>query len=298
MGDSLEENCFRLQLPIKHANTINVEQEKLVLDKEGLANEEVEVSLERSLPTVLIVEDSVEMQMFIVKQLSAQYHVLSAINGVEAIKVLEENVINLVISDIMMPEMDGLELCEYLKGRLDYSHIPFILLTAKTTLQAKIEGMKMGADAYIEKPFSVEYLKACVSNLLNSRDKLRQAFLHSPFAQSSSVAMNKADEDFLKKLKELLINNMQNPDFCLHDMISQLSMRRSSLNRKIKGVLGMTPNEYIRLERLKKAAQLLKDGEGRVNEVCYMVGFSTPSYFAKCFRDQFGVLPKDFIKEK
>lgn len=298
MGDSLEENCFRLQLPIKHANTINVEQEKLVLDKEGLANEEVEVSLERSLPTVLIVEDSVEMQMFIVKQLSAQYHVLSAINGVEAIKVLEENVINLVISDIMMPEMDGLELCEYLKGRLDYSHIPFILLTAKTTLQAKIEGMKMGADAYIEKPFSVEYLKACVSNLLNSRDKLRQAFLHSPFAQSSSVAMNKADEDFLKKLKDLVINNMQNPDFCLDDMISQLSMSRSSLNRKIKGVLGMTPNEYIRLERLKKAAQLLKDGEGRVNEVCYMVGFSTPSYFAKCFRDQFGVLPKDFIKEK
>lgn len=247
---------------------------------------------------MLIVEDSVEMQMFIVKQLSAQYHVLSAINGVEAIKVLEENVINLVISDIMMPEMDGLELCEYLKGRLDYSHIPFILLTAKTTLQAKIEGMKMGADAYIEKPFSVEYLKACVSNLLNSRDKLRQAFLHSPFAQSSSVAMNKADEDFLKKLKDLVINNMQDPDFCLDDMISQLSMSRSSLNRKIKGVLGMTPNEYIRLERLKKAAQLLKDGEGRVNEICYMVGFSTPSYFAKCFRDQFGVLPKDFIKEK
>ena len=110
--------------------------------------------------------------------------------------------------------------------------------------------------------------------------------------------MNKADEDFLKKLKDLVINNMQDPDFCLDDMISQLSMSRSSLNRKIKGVLGMTPNEYIRLERLKKAAQLLKEGEGRVNEICYMVGFSTPSYFAKCFRDQFGVLPKDFIKEK
>ena len=144
----------------------------------------------------------------------------------------------------------------------------------------------------------MEYLKACISNLLNSRDKLRQAFLHSPFAQTSSVAMSKADEDFLKQLKDLVMSHLQDPNFCLHDMASLLNMSRSSLNRKIKGVLDMTPNEYIRLERLKKAAQMLKDGEGRVNEICYMVGFSTPSYFAKCFREQFGVLPKDFIKEK
>ena len=195
-----------------------------------------------------------------------------------------------------MPEMNGLELCEHLKSELDYSHIPIILLTAKTTLQAKIEGMKLGADVYIEKPFSVEYLKVCVANLLNNREKLRASFVNSPFVQTGSMAMTKADESFLKTLKEVVVANMQNPDFCLDDMASLLNMSRSSLNRKIKGILDMTPNDYIRLERLKKAAQLLKEGECKINEVCYMTGFNTPSYFTKCFQKQFGILPKDFVK--
>lgn len=196
----------------------------------------------------------------------------------------------------MMPEMDGLELCDYLKSELDYSHIPIILLTAKTTLQAKIEGMKSGADAYIEKPFSVEYLKVCISNLLSNREKLRASFANSPFVQANTMAMTKADETFLKKLNEIVVANMQNPDFCLDNMASLLNMSRSSLNRKIKGVLDMTPNDYIRLERLKKAAQLMQEGDCMINEICYMVGFNTPSYFTKCFQKQFGILPKDFVK--
>ena len=204
--------------------------------------------------------------------------------------------VNLVVSDIMMPEMDGLELCDYLKSELDYSHIPIILLTAKTTLQAKIEGMKSGADAYIEKPFSVEYLKVCISNLLSNREKLRASFANSPFVQANTMAMTKADETFLKKQNEIVVANMQNPDFCLDNMASLLNMSRSSLNRKIKGVLDMTPNDYIRLERLKKAAQLMQEGDCMINEICYMVGFNTPSYFTKCFQKQFGILPKDFVK--
>ena len=162
-------------------------------------------------------------------------------------------------------------------------------------MQAKIEGMKLGADVYIEKPFSVEYLKVCVSNLLDNREKLRAAFTHSPFVQTGSVAMTKADEAFLKKLNGIVVENMENPDFGLDEMASLLNMSRSSLNRKIKGVLDMTPNDYIRLERLKKAAQLLKEGEYKINEVCYMTGFNTPSYFTKCFQKQFGMLPKDFV---
>ena len=195
-----------------------------------------------------------------------------------------------------MPEMDGLELCDRIKSDLDYSHIPIVLLTAKTTLQSKIDGLKSGADAYIEKPFSVEYLKVSVANLLSNHEKLHAAFAHSPFIQTNSMAMTKADETFLKTLNEVIVANMQNPDFCLDDMASLLNMSRSSLNRKIKGVLDMTPNDYIRLERLKKAAQLLREGECKVNEVCYMVGFNTPSYFTKCFQKHFGILPKDFVK--
>lgn len=181
--------------------------------------------------------------------------------------MLENHTVNLVISDIMMPEMDGLELCDHIKSDLNYSHIPIILLTAKTTMQSKIDGLKSGADAYVDKPFSVEYLKVAIANLLRNREKLHAAFAHSPFVQTNTMAMTKADETFLKTLNDVTMNNMQNPDFSLDDMAGLLNMSRSSLNRKIKGLLDMTPNDYIRLERLKKAAQLLKEGECKVNEI-------------------------------
>lgn len=246
--------------------------------------------------TVLVAEDNPEMLQFVVKQLSPVYQVVTACNGAEALKVLEQQTVHLVISDIMMPEMDGLELCDRLKADLDYSHIPVVLLTAKSTLQAKIDGLKSGADAYIEKPFSVEYLKVCTSNLLSNREKLRAAFAHSPFVPSGTLAVSKAEETFLKTLNEVVSAQMQDPEFSIDDLAARLNMSRSSLNRKIKGVLDMTPNDYIRLERLKKAAQLLKEGECKVNEICYRVGFNTPSYFTKCFQKQFGILPKDFVK--
>ena len=201
-------------------------------------------------------DDNEDLVAFMKDSLSLYFRIQSASNGREAWQKISELMPDIIVSDVMMPEMDGLELCEHLKSELDYSHIPIILLTAKTTLQAKIEGMKLGADVYIEKPFSVEYLKVCVANLLNNREKLRASFVNSPFVQTGSMAMTKADESFLKTLKEVVVANMQNPDFCLDDMASLLNMSRSSLNRKIKGILDMTPNDYIRLERLKKAAQL------------------------------------------
>lgn len=295
MDDSQKQNCFILSLPVKHEHTIAISKSEIKL-KEDPKEEDPGQLQQKPRYTVLIVEDNVEMLAFVVRQLSPVYQILTATNGVEALKVLEGHTVNLIVSDIMMPEMDGLELCDRIKSDLDYSHIPIVLLTAKTTLQSKIDGLKSGADAYIEKPFSVEYLKVSVANLLSNHEKLHAAFAHSPFIQTNSMAMTKADETFLKTLNEVIVANMQNPDFCLDDMASLLNMSRSSLNRKIKGVLDMTPNDYIRLERLKKAAQLLREGECKVNEVCYMVGFNTPSYFTKCFQKQFGILPKDFVK--
>ena len=159
-------------------------------------------------------------------------------DGQEALDALEKDYYDLIISDIMMPEMDGLELCEHLKSELDYSHIPIILLTAKTTLQAKIEGMKLGADVYIEKPFSVEYLKVCVANLLNNREKLRASFVNSPFVQTGSMAMTKADESFLKTLKEVVVANMQNPDFCLDDMAKPAEHEPFEPESEDKGHIG------------------------------------------------------------
>ena len=165
-------------------------------------------------------------------------------------------------------------------------------------MQSRIDGLNAGADAYVEKPFSMDYLKVCIANLLKNREQLQNTFLHAPFVSTNAVAISKADEDFLKKLNALVQSNMQNSEFSSIDLAEQMCMSRSSLNRKIKGILDITPNDYIRIERLKKAAQLLREGTCKINEVCYMVGFNTPSYFTKCFQKQFGMLPKDMIIHK
>ena len=295
MGKGEENNTFCLTLPVVQDNTITLDSD-VIPDMEKVPEFKIEhIGKEENRPTVLVVEDNPEMLAFVVRQLSDEYAVLGAANGVEALQVLDGNYVNLVVSDVVMPQMDGFELCKTIKSDLNYSHIPIILLTAKTNIQSKIEGLELGADAYIEKPFSVEYLHACVSNLIHNREKLRQAFAQSPFVAANTMALTKADEEFIKRLNEVILDNLSNPDFSMENMADGLNMSRSNFYRKIKGVLDLSPNEYLRLERLKKAAQLLKEGESRVNEICYTVGFNSPSYFSKCFQKQFGVLPKDFV---
>lgn len=219
---------------------------------------------------------------------------MNASNGKETLKILSENTISLVVSDVMMPEMNGFELCRTLKTNIEYSHIPIILLTAKATIQSKIEGIELGADDYIEKPFSTEYLLARIANLLSNQEKLRQAFTSSPFVNAQTIALTKADEAFLEKLTEVIKSNISEPEFNVDILAEKMNMSRSSLHRKIKGIAQITPNEFIQLERLKMAAQLIQSQEYKINEVCYIVGFNSSSYFAKCFQKQFGVLPKDF----
>lgn len=297
MGKEEDSNTFCLTLPIVQDMTITLTPET-EMEPETVNEPTVEVEqgeIKDNRPTVLVVEDNPDMLAFVVRQLSKEYAVLSAANGAEALKMLDGNYVNLVVSDVVMPVMDGFELCKTIKSDLNYSHIPVILLTAKTNIQSKIEGMELGADAYIEKPFSVEYLQACASNLIQNREKLRRTFAQSPFVAANTMALTKADEDFIKRLNEVILTNLNNPEFSMDDIADSLNMSRSNFYRKIKGVLDLSPNEYLRLERLKKAAQLLKQGEGRVTEICYMVGFNSPSYFAKCFQKQFGVLPKDFV---
>lgn len=245
-------------------------------------------------PFIVVVEDHADMRAFIARQFAGEYTVLTASQGAEALDILDKKYVRLVISDVMMPVMDGFELCRTIKSNLDYSHIPVILLTAKTNIQSKIAGMELGADAYIEKPFSAAYLHACATNLIQNRERLRQLFTQSPFVGAGTMALTKTDEIFIRKLKELIVQNLSNPEFSTNDMADGLNMSRSSFYRKVKGVLDLSPNDYLRLERLKKAARLLREGDNRVNEICYTVGFSSPSYFTKCFQKQFGILPKDF----
>lgn len=250
------------------------------------------------LPALLIVEDNHDLNQFLQNYFQENFSVMSAFNGTEAVKLLENFAPDIVISDIMMPEMDGIEFCDFVKTNTLYSHIPVILLTAKTDIKYKIEGLEHGADAYLEKPFSVEHLEAQIHNLLENRQKLRDTMATSPSTPIRNYGKNKADEAFLTSISAIIDKHITNVDFSVDDLAQEIAMSRSNLYRKVKGLSGLTPNDFIRLVRLKKAVKLMQDGENRINEICYMVGFNTSSYFAKCFKQQFGVLPKDFVKGK
>lgn len=298
MDEQLDINSFCLTLPVYQENTIQISGGSVVVDKYSIHKQTKVDKVKNNLPSILLVEDNHEMLLFVSRVLSNDYEVITAENGVKALEILDNVSVNLIISDIMMPQMDGFELCRAIKSDLNYSHVPIILLTAKTNLQSKIEAMDTGADAYIEKPFSNEYLLASVANLLQNREKVREAFTKSPFVAADTMAITKPDEEFLAKLNEIIQSNLSNPNFSIDDMADTFFMSRSSFYRKIKGIVGVSPNEFLRLERLKKAARLLKEDVAHVNEVCYMVGFNSPSYFSKCFYKQFEILPKDYTKTK
>ena len=288
-------NVFLLRLPVRQEKA--VPPAAAASAETGGAYATQSPSRDSRRPSVLVVEDDAEMRAFIIRQLKDSYNLFSASNGREALEVLDESPVKLVISDVMMPVMDGMELCRIIKSNVKYSHIPVILLTAKTNIQSKIEGVETGADIYMEKPFSAKYLAACVNNLVSSREKLRRTFAASPFVDANSVALSSADEEFIGRLNGIMEARWSDSEFSMDELASELNMSRSNFYRKISGVLDMTPNEYLRLVRLKKAAQLLQSGSCRVNEVCYITGFSSPSYFAKCFSRQFGITPKEFMEK-
>lgn len=287
----IERNRFVLNLPCFHQiRTDDIE----LKDEESISITNVKFSEK---PAMLIVEDNLEMQDFISKRLMDKYDVYRAADGLEALKVLKEFDIDIVVSDIMMPNMDGMELLKNIKETVEYSHIPVILLSAKSDLESRINGLELGADAYIEKPFSLEYLMAQIQNLLMNRKSIKELFYKRPFIEANVVALTKTDELFLKKMNEIIEKNIDNTQFSVDVLTEKMNMSRSSLHRKIKGVTDLTPNDYIRLQRLKRAASLLCESGYRVNEIASLTGFTSASYFTKCFHQHFGMLPKEFIKQ-
>jgi len=249
-------------------------------------------------PSMLVVEDDADMRQFIASNFESSYQIYTAENGVEALNVLAQHQVTLIVSDWMMPEMDGAELCRKIRQNTETSHIPFIMLTAKTDNDSKAESMECGADAYIEKPFSMKYLEACIRNLIDMRRLLQSKYSHSPLEPIGKIATNKMDNDFLEKINRVIEENLNSPCLSVVFIAEKMNMSRSSLFAKVKALVDVTPNEMIQIVKLKKAAALLQRGEYRINEVCYMVGFSSPSYFAKCFQKQFGMKPGEFIGHK
>lgn len=246
---------------------------------------------------VMVVDDNPEILDFLSKILSEEYFVISASSGEEALLILEKNNIDLIISDVMMEEMDGFELCGKIKTDINISHVPVILLTAKTDTESKIKGLESGADAYIEKPFSPFHLKAQLRNLLKKREKQQKTYASTPLSDLHSAVHNKLDEEFMKKCTDIILNNIEDSEFSVSTLAQELGMSRTSVFTKIKGIIGMTPNDFIKITRLKKACRMMIEGEYRVTEIGFLVGFSSSSYFAKCFQKQFGMLPTEFLKK-
>jgi len=248
--------------------------------------------------TILVVEDNVELLNFLTVNLGRIYNVVTANNGKEALERLEENrIIDVVVTDILMPVMDGIDLCKAIRSESLFCHIPIILLTAQTDLHSKTAGLDYGADVFIEKPFSPEFLKAQIASIIKNRNQLKDVFTSSPMTPPQTIARNCADLNFLTRVNEIIMNNLSETENLIDSIALHMSVSRSGLHKKIKSISGVTPNDYIQLIRLKKAAELLGTGEYQINEVAYLVGFNTPSYFSKCFFNQFGLLPRDFANK-
>lgn len=247
--------------------------------------------------TVLVTEDNDQLREYICKKLSSRYNVLAASDGEEAMGIIAGTCrIDLVVTDISMPRMDGMELCRRIKGEFEWSHILVIILSANLTPRLKVSGMSGGADMIIEKPFSFDYLISCIDGLIHNRRVLMEKSRKPEAAPEREFSSR--DELFVHTLDKCIADNLSDPDFSLANLTGQMKMSKSTLNRKVKDLLGASPNDYIREKRLVKAAELLATSSDRVSEICWQVGFSTPSYFIKCFRKKYGVSPREYMSGK
>lgn len=245
--------------------------------------------------SVLVVEDNISLCSALEEELSEWFVVYKASNGAEALNVLESVPVDIIVSDVMMPVMDGLELCRTVKQRQEFNHIPFVMLTAKVSIQAKVEGLNCGADAYVEKPFSIAQIKSQIENLLKLREAARGAVMAGVGTGDASRFdyVSNADREFLGRIDGLIENQLKEEDFSIDALAEEMCMSKSNFYRKFHAVTGSSPNEYLKNFRLNRAAKLIREGL-RINEAATSVGFYSSSYFAKCFYAKFGVLPKDY----
>lgn len=271
-------------------------KEGAVLDADSnMGSSESEENTDENLPTILIIDDNQDVRNYIRFLLQQQYDIVEAENGLEGVKLALKYVPDAIICDVMMPVMDGMECCRKLKTEMQTSHIPVIMLTAYTMDEQKIKGYECGADSYLTKPFNGKILKARLQNLIENHLRL-QNFFTDQTGMTSKPQLNEADKGFVDKLRKEIEERLSNPDTNVEDLGAALGFSRVQLYRKTKALTGYAPNELLRIARLKKAASLLAATEKSIAEVTYEVGFSSPSYFTRCFKEFFGESPTDYLK--
>ena len=248
------------------------------------------------LPKILLVEDNNDFRHYLQEELRRHFVVFEASDGEEGEAVALQQKPDIIITDLMMPKMDGIELCKRIKHNIDVSHIPIILLTASASVENEERGYKEGADAYMTKPFKWEILTARIHNLLAQRRQQQNEFKQNAEAEAKDVTISPADEDFLNKALRFVEKNMDNSEYSVDELSDDMAMSRATLFRKMRSVIGMSPTDFIRNTRLKRAAQLITEGRLSVTEIAYSVGYSSPGHFTKSFKKEFGVLPTQYHK--
>lgn len=246
--------------------------------------------------TLLIIDDNPDIRTYVRLSLEKEYNILEASNGQEGLRLAMRQMPDVIICDVMMPMMDGMECCRRLKSELQTSHIPVIMLTAYSQEEQKIQGYECGADSYLAKPFSANLLTARIRNLIDNRHRLQDLFAGNP--EWKQAPIGQIDKTFLEKLHEQIEKNLSDPDFSVEALGAQIGLSRVQLYRKCKALTNYAPNELLRITRLKRAATLLSATEKSVSEIAYEVGFSSPSYFAKCYKEYFGKSPTKDIKQQ
>jgi signal transduction histidine kinase/ligand-binding sensor domain-containing protein/DNA-binding response OmpR family regulator len=246
---------------------------------------------------VLVVEDNYDVREYVCEQLKNNYSVVQAANGLEGISKAQNVIPDLIITDVMMPKMDGIEFCKEIRKNEKTSHIPIIMLTAKAGLDDKIEGLETGIDAYLTKPFSAKELLVRISNLIHQREQLRKRFSNKTIIKPSDVTVASVDQTFLEKVLVTVEKNIEDEQFNVEKLAEQVYMSVSQLNRKLHALIGQPAGRLIRSMRLNRAADLLKQNAGSVAEICYLAGFSDQSYFTRSFKKQFGFTPSEFKKQ-
>lgn len=297
---------FRLSLPIAgeyyEDKDASISSKTLEPELHGttaatLAGELTDSFSDSSLPTVLVVEDNSDLQTFITDTLKKDFNVIHAMNGKEGLEKATGLIPDLVVSDVMMPVMDGVTMTNEIKQNEKTSHIPVIILTAKAAAESKIEGLKTGADDYLVKPFDGDELVVRIRNLVEQRQKLRELFSRKMISITpDKVEVTSQENTFIEKVRNAISENTDNEFFSVVDLANAVNMSRSQLHRKLKALTGNGPNEIIRNFRLERALELLQKGAGNVTEVAFMTGFSSPAYFSKCFSERYGYSPADVKK--
>lgn len=296
----LTENVYPNSL---HEDSVNEEEKENEL-REETGNSQVE-TINKSNPILLIVEDNQDIQNYIAESFSESFEIITANNGLEGKEQAFNSIPDIIVSDIMMPVMDGIALCRQLKEDVRTSHIPIILLTAKDAIQDKEEGYEVGADSYITKPFSASLLRSRINNLLESRRKMAEQFQTPSFDRAHlkekqsfmAESLSKLDNEFIEKVTSLIEENLSSEKFDVAYLSDKMHMSNSTLYRKMKALTGLSTNEYIRKVKVKKAEQLLLEGKYNVSEIAYKVGINSVGYFRQCFKEEFGLSPTDYLKQ-